>query len=72
MHQGCLPWGSRVIISEPLRRRILSMIHKGHMGVVKMKAIARSHVLWSGNDEPYRRRTLCRNTEIFIRNKWTI
>lgn len=50
VHQGCLPWGSRVIISEPLRRRMISMIHEGHMGVVKMKAIARSHILWSGID----------------------
>lgn len=24
------------------------MIHEGHMGVVKIKAIARSHFLWSG------------------------
>lgn len=29
---------------------MISMIHDGHMGVVKMNAIARSHVLWSGID----------------------
>lgn len=39
VHQGCLLWGFRVIIPEPLWKGILSMNNEGHMGVVKMKAM---------------------------------
>ncbi|XP_048770688.2 uncharacterized protein K02A2.6-like [Ostrea edulis] len=50
VHQGCLLWGIRVIIPEPLKQDILLMIHEGHLGMVKMKSLARSHVWWSGID----------------------
>jgi hypothetical protein len=33
VHQGCLLWGIQVIIPEPLRKEILTMIHEGHLGL---------------------------------------
>ena len=44
---GCLMWGIRVIIPVKFRTRILKLLHSSQPGVVKMKALARSHVWWS-------------------------
>ncbi|XP_061878364.1 uncharacterized protein K02A2.6-like [Entelurus aequoreus] len=48
--QGCLLWGSRVVVPPALRPQLLKELHAGHPGMVKMKAIARSHVWWPGLD----------------------
>ena len=44
VHQGCILWGMRVVIPNKLRERVLEELHDGHLGVVKMKALARSYV----------------------------
>ena len=40
VHQGCILWGMRVVILNKLQDRVLEELHDGHMGVVKMKALA--------------------------------
>ena len=49
--QGCLLWGIRVVISASLQRKVLDEIHGRHLGVVKMKALARGHVWWPRIDQ---------------------
>ena len=44
VHQGCIVWGIRVVIPDKLQDRVLEELHDGHLGVVKMKALARSYV----------------------------
>ena len=44
VHQGCILWGIRVVIPNKLQDRVLEELHDGHLGVVKMKALARSYV----------------------------
>ena len=43
---GCLLWGTRVIIPTKLRAQDLEELHHAHPGVVKMKGLARSYVWW--------------------------
>ena len=46
VHQGCILWGIRVVSPNKLQDRVLEELHDSHLGVVKMKALARSYVWW--------------------------
>nr|XP_049694867.1 uncharacterized protein K02A2.6-like [Helicoverpa armigera] len=43
---GCIVWGYRIVVPERLRAQILEEVHTGHVGVVRMKSIARNYVWW--------------------------
>ena len=51
VEDGCLLWGGRVIIPQSLKKDVLSELHKEHLGISKMKSLARSHVWWKGLDK---------------------
>ena len=42
---GCILWGSRVIIHPQGRERVVEELHATHPGIVKMKSLARCY-LW--------------------------
>ena len=46
MEADSVLWGVRVVIPTKLRHRVLEDFHRGHPGVVRMKALARNHVWW--------------------------
>ena len=46
LNNGCILWGSRVIIPSSLRKMVLADLHQSHPGATKMKMLARSYVWW--------------------------
>ncbi|CAB0000711.1 unnamed protein product [Nesidiocoris tenuis] len=46
LHHGCIFYGIRVYIPKKFRHQILQELHQAHIGVVKMKGLARSYVYW--------------------------
>lgn len=48
--QGCLLWGSRVVVPPTHRKEILQLLHCEHPGESRMKSLARCFVYWPGLD----------------------
>ena len=46
VEDGCILWGSRVVVPPQGRKSILKELHDTHPGTSKMKALARSYVWW--------------------------
>ena len=50
VQNGCLLWGSRVVVPKKGEQLVLQLLHEGHPGISRMKAIARNIVWWPGID----------------------
>ena len=44
--QGCVLWGSRVIIPKSLQSAVLEELHCTHPSMTRMKELARSYIWW--------------------------
>ena len=47
-YEGCVLWGSRVVVPPPGREAVLQELHEGHPGITRMKALSRMYVWWPG------------------------
>ena len=50
VEDDCLLWGSRVVVPQKLRGKLLNELHRDHSGMSRMKAVARSYMWWPGLD----------------------
>ncbi len=50
VEEGCLFLGIRIVVPDCLKSQLLNDFHKSHLGIVKIKALARSYVWWQGID----------------------
>ena len=48
--QGCILWGLRVVILPALQQQMIHELHHEHVGIVRMKAIARGYFWFPGID----------------------
>ncbi|XP_026316024.1 uncharacterized protein K02A2.6-like [Hyposmocoma kahamanoa] len=51
LQDGCILKGTRVMIPIAMRQAVLEDIHTGHLGIVKMKLLARGFVYWKNIDK---------------------
>ena len=50
LENQCIYWGNRIIIPYDLRSNVIELLHDQHIGIVRMKMLARGEVWWPNID----------------------
>ena len=60
--QGCILWGTRVIIPPSLHKKVWEELHDNHPGIFRNKSLARAYVWWPSIDSRIERTVSLCNT----------
>ena len=67
VQDGCILWGSRVVIPPNGRQQVVRELHTAHPGINRMKALARSYIWWPQIDadleDAVRKCTVCQESQ---------
>ena len=47
-YDGCILWGTRIVVPPQGREAVLQELHEGHPGITKMKSLSSMYVWWPG------------------------
>lgn len=64
---GCLLFGYRVIIPKSLQSLTLKELHSSHLGIIKMKSLARTYIYWPNIDKDIEQ--LCGSCEVCAKER---
>lgn len=68
--EGCLLFGSRVIIPRTLKTSCLKLLHSNHIGITRMKQVSREYVYWLGINRDIENYVVhCEPCQTFMRKK---
>ncbi len=48
---GCLLWGTRVVVPAVFQKEVIQLLHQGHPGCARMKSLARTVCYWPNIDD---------------------
>ena len=50
IEEGCILWGSRLVVPPSSQKPVLELLHQCHPGITRMKSLAHSYVWWPNMD----------------------
>ena len=67
IEENCLFWGVRIVIPDCLRGTVLDDLHASHLGIVKIKSLARSYMWWPGIDSDIEQ--VVKSCKVYLENQ---
>ena len=71
VQDDCILWGNQVVLPPQGRSQVMEELHETHLGIRKMKSLARSYAWWPKMDKDLEIRVqTCANCQMNRKNPW--